>query len=83
MNPGEPVSQNRQFVDLNRKEVAIGEFICMETGLNGVSSEMDWSEIKSDVKPVPSMDNIEETEPSEFYRKRERKLELCETEPKS
>ena len=53
-----PVPKTRQFVDLNDNEVAITEIICVETELDGVSAEMDWWEIKSDVKPILGMDNF-------------------------
>ena len=52
------VPKNRQFVDLNDMEVAITEIITVETELNGVSSEIDWWENKSDVKPILGMDNF-------------------------
>ena len=52
------VPQHRQFVDLNDNEVAISEIIRVETELNGISAEMDWWEIKSDVKPILHMDNF-------------------------
>ncbi len=60
INPkvSKPVPQNRQFVDLYDNEVAITEVVSVETELNGVTSEMDWWEIKSDVKPILGMDNF-------------------------
>ena len=52
------VPKNRQLVDLNDNEVAITENISVVTELNGVSAKMDWWEIKSNVKPIPGMDNF-------------------------